>query len=156
MVSTPRCDGQRSAVQSTSLCDLRDEACNGQSHNDRVLAIAFRPAGPSSPNPALPLQLATTGDDGRVKVWDCETGTLLHTLGSHTLPVHTCSWAPDGRTLATASFDGSILIWGVHDGVATQAFQAGGGVFDVSWNKDGRRLAVSTKEGCAFVLDTRP
>jgi transducin (beta)-like 1 len=132
------------------------EALGGAaSHSDSILALSFRPAGPGSHNPNLPLQLATAADDLLVKVWDCENGILLHSLGNHRLPARTCSWAPDGRILATGSFDGSVLLWDVQEGQVVKEYMAEGGVFDVCWNKDGRRLAVSSKNGQAFVVDAR-
>jgi transducin (beta)-like 1 len=151
-----RCNLKEScaSVQSECLCDLLTDD-GAAAHADSILALAFRPAGPGSANPNLPLHLATAADDVLVRVWDCENGSLLHSLAGHRLPARTCSWAPDGRTLATGSFDGSVMLWDVAEGRATAEYVAEGGVFDVCWNADGRRLAVSTKSGHAFVVDTR-
>ena len=148
-------------VQSACLCDLIDEDCDGRdgdahsSHNDSVLSIAFRPAGPGSRNPGLALQLATTGEDARAKVWDCENGALLHSLVHRPGTLLSCDWSPDGLTLATGHADGTVTLWDATEGVARREYSAAAGVFHVCWNADGARLAVSTKRGTVIVLDTR-
>ena len=142
------------ALQSASLCDLIADD-GGAAHADSILGLAFRPAGPGSANPNLALRLATAADDLLVRVWDCEHGGLLHSLSGHRLPARACSWAPDGGLLATGSFDGSVMLWDTQEGTVVKEFVAEGGVFDVCWNPDGRRLAVCTKSGEAFVVDTR-
>jgi WD40 repeat protein len=148
-------------VQSSCLCDLidddRDEesAQPWQSHSDCVLSIAFRPAGPGSRNPGLPLQIATTGEDGRAKIWDCESGALLHTLVHRDSTVLSCDWSGDGLTLVTGHADGSVTLWDAQAGCVRQLYTAKAGVLHVCWSPDGVRLAASTKAGTVFVIDTR-
>ena len=40
-----------------------------------------------------------------------ETRTLIHTFTGHTQSVNSVSFSPDGKTLATGSGDGTILLW---------------------------------------------
>lgn len=141
-------------MQNGSLCDLTADDCQS-AHNDHILSLAFRPAGSGSRNPSLALQLATAGEDCLVRIWDCENGGLMHNLTGHKQSVRSCAWAPDGRTLATGSFDSSVILWDPSEGKAVKEYTTDAGVFDVCWNADGRRLSACSKSGHVYVLDTR-
>ncbi|MCG8620600.1 MAG: hypothetical protein MJE68_01195, partial [Proteobacteria bacterium] len=45
-----------------------------------------------------------------VELWDVDTGTLK-TIHTQTLIITYISFSPDGNTLATASYDGTVLLW---------------------------------------------
>ncbi|MFD5082068.1 TIR domain-containing protein [Kitasatospora sp. NPDC058406] len=75
-------------------------------HRGRVRSIAFSPDG---------RRLFTGCDDSRVRISDVDTGRVEAELDGHTDRVYAVSPAPDGSWLASASWDGTTLIWG--DGV---------------------------------------
>jgi WD40 repeat protein/DNA-binding XRE family transcriptional regulator len=103
-----------------------------QAHTDQVRTIDFRPDERS---------LATGGQDGMVKLWDPEQGTLLWT-GWHTGAVHKVAFSPDGRTLASGGEDGVIRFWDVQRGTLMQTLSSPGGpVYALDWSPDGRLLA---------------
>lgn len=56
--------------------------------------------------------LATAGLDGTVKLWDVATKKELRTLRGHSNRVLSVAIAPDGKTLASASEDHSIMYSG--------------------------------------------
>jgi WD40 repeat protein/tRNA A-37 threonylcarbamoyl transferase component Bud32 len=60
--------------------------------------------------------LATGGEDGAIKLWDLQTGTLKNTLKKHLSAVYTLAISPDGRTLASGSADETIKIWNLRTG----------------------------------------
>lgn len=78
-------------------------------HSDRVFAIA------SSPDER---RVATGGADGRVCVWDLQSGELL---GSFWGPreVAEIAWLPDGRELLVVGWPGDLLLCDVETGLAT-------------------------------------
>ena len=55
--------------------------------------------------------VATGSGDNTARLWDCDTGTPLHTLKGHTSWVLVVSFSPDGNFLATGSMDNSARIW---------------------------------------------
>uniref|UniRef100_A0A7S4BJ08 BRWD/PHIP N-terminal domain-containing protein n=1 Tax=Chrysotila carterae TaxID=13221 RepID=A0A7S4BJ08_CHRCT len=63
-------------------------------------------------------QIFTGADDGLVKVWSSRHCLLLHTLVGHKAEISDLSVHPNGRWLASASHDNSVMVWALHrDGV---------------------------------------
>ncbi len=46
-----------------------------------------------------------------VRVWEALTGGLVHHFAGHPSSIHAIDFAPDGRTLASASWDATVLVW---------------------------------------------
>ena len=46
-----------------------------------------------------------------IKLWDVETGNSMGTLSGHTETVETLVFSHDGKTLASGSQDGTVLLW---------------------------------------------
>ncbi|EXJ79216.1 hypothetical protein A1O3_08717 [Capronia epimyces CBS 606.96] len=79
-------------------------------HGEAILATAFSPESSS--------RMATGSGDNTARIWDCDTGTPLHTLKGHTSWVLVVSWSPDGKILATGSMDNTIRLWDPKTGEA--------------------------------------
>jgi WD40 repeat protein len=58
-------------------------------------------------------RLATTGDDGTVRLWDVESGLELFALGKHTAKGMGVAFSPDGARIASTGSDGTLRIWSV-------------------------------------------
>lgn len=86
--------------------------CAIVAHPDQLNAFAFSPDGRF---------LATGGGytdhpwpvnrAGDARIWDVRTGKLLHVLGWHWGAVAGVDFSPDGKTLATACYDGVVRLW---------------------------------------------
>jgi len=73
-----------------------------QGHFDSMNSIIYSPDGQ---------RIITTADDGKIKVWDVNSGFCIVTFTEHTSGVTACEFAKRGTVLFTASLDGSIRAW---------------------------------------------
>ena len=97
--------------------------------------------------------LASAGDENTIKLWryTVSPGTtgnsnsrLLSTLAGHTDSVLSLAFSPDGKTLASASRDGSIKWWNVGSGVNPTLLRTtyhDDAVTAVAFSPDGQFLA---------------
>lgn len=122
-------------------------------HGESILTAQFSPASSS--------RLATGSGDKTARIWDCDTGTPLHTLSGHTGWVLAVSWSPDGTQLATGSMDNTIRLWdpvtGKQQGNALKGHTKW--LTSLAWEpyhlqEPGRpRLVSASKDGTARIWD---
>ena len=86
---------------------------NLQAHAKEIYTIKWSPTGPGTNNPNSNLILASASFDSTVRLWDVERGECIHTLSRHTEPVYSVAFSPDGKYLATGSFDKCVNIWNI-------------------------------------------
>jgi WD40 repeat protein len=79
-------------------------------HGEAILATTFSPASSGV--------MATGSGDNTARIWDCNTGTPMHTLKGHTSWVLVVSFSPDGNFLATGSMDNTVRLWNAKTGEA--------------------------------------
>jgi WD40 repeat protein/serine/threonine protein kinase len=71
-------------------------------HDTAVLCAVFSPDGQ---------RIASSDQDGWVKIWDAKTGQKVLQFSAHKKHARSVAYSPDGRRLATGSWDGTIKVW---------------------------------------------
>lgn len=104
--------------------------------------------------------LAVGSQDKTVRVWDARLGLLKFTLSGHKAPVNRLSFSPDGRFIASANSnetlvekDPTIKIWDSASGELLHTLQARQfAVRSLAFSPLGRQLAAG---GCVEMVDFR-
>jgi hypothetical protein len=90
-------------------------------------------------------------------IWDAETGRLLQDLTGQGQPheVHSVAYSPDGRRIASGSFDDTIIkIWDAESGRLLQTLTGHTDeVQCVEYSPDGRRIASGSFDGIIRIWD---
>ena len=61
--------------------------------------------------------------DGTLKIWDRESGEMVHSLQGHTNWVRGCTMSADGRWVVSASDDETLKIWDRESGEMVHSLQ---------------------------------
>ena len=101
-----------------------------------------------------------TDAPGIVKIWDTETGLVLHQRTDYMTRVNDLAWSPDGGLLATANgqdfpgvWDFRVRLWDMQTkNIFSVCEDASGPIWSVDWNPDGTQL-VTTGGGFYFSDD---
>ena len=113
-----------------------------EGHDAAVTAVAFDGAG----------RLVTGSDDFTVRLWEPDGGARL--LGTHRGKVRGLAISPDGQSVASASWDGSVGLWSLSGG-AGRNLKLGSGVNDVAFGPAGS-LFAATMDGGVLRFDAEP
>ena len=67
----------------------------------------------------------TTDDESnQIRIWDVATGRELQRLTGHTRDARWATFSPDGQTIASAGFDGTVRLWDAASGKQLRAITA--------------------------------
>ncbi|MGB3713345.1 MAG: protein kinase [Candidatus Promineifilaceae bacterium] len=101
-------------------------------------------------------RLATAGADGLAKVWDSESGEELLVLAGHTAGLHSLSYSPDGRYIATSSDspDTTVKVWDAQTGTEVYSFGPNPGrAWGLAFSPDSNQLGAGGQGGYIKVWD---
>ncbi len=76
-------------------------------HTQRVISAAYNASGS---------RIVTASSDKTARIWDAQTGELLHTLQGHTGRVLSAQYNASGSQIVTSSYDGTARIWDAETG----------------------------------------
>ncbi len=125
-------------------------------HNGPVNSVSFSPDGKT---------IVSTSWDKTIKLWNIEgkllhtlTGhndavdsvsfesKLLHTLFGHNDAVDSVSSSPDGKTIASTSWKGTIKLWNIEGKLLHTLFGHNDAVDSVSFSPDGKTIASASRD----------
>ena len=112
-------------------------------------SLAFSPIGNT---------LASAGDDHCIRIWNIETGKEIAVLRGPTALVTSIAFAPDGRTLASASLDieRPVALWDASTWTLRSVLR--GHTFyarSVSFSSDSRTLVSSGNDNSVILYDVQ-
>ncbi|RLB54997.1 MAG: hypothetical protein DRI90_19780, partial [Deltaproteobacteria bacterium] len=84
---------------------------------------------------------------GAVLSWDLASGRQRRSFDGHTVMVRGVAISPNGRWLATASYDNQIQLWEVARHALDRRLVPQGGVYDLAISSSGQQLLAALSDG---------
>ena len=100
--------------------------------------------------------LVSAGIDQSLRVWNLETGKLVHSLDNHTLPVHGISLRPGAEGLpmvASVSDDRTVRLWQPTIGRMVRFARLKTRPLAVGWLPGGSRIVAACTDGKLRLVD---
>jgi len=92
--------------------------------------------------------------DGKIRIWNANTGIIDGTLEGHAMGITGLSLAPDGRRLLSASIDKTIRIWDLASLSEVRNIKVHDGqVFGAVFSPDGRSALTAGRDGFVVQWD---
>jgi WD40 repeat protein len=99
-------------------------------------------------------QVVVGNPQGRIRVFQAETGKLLATMNEQGHGVLGMAYSPDGKFLATAGMDQAVILWDTASWKKAKSLRGHSGhVLDVAFLKEGGRLVTASADRTAKVWD---
>ncbi len=101
--------------------------------------------------------IATSADDGSVRVIDADTGAQPTVIPGHGSYVSAVDWSADASRLVSSSSDGTAKVWGLVEGggrllMTLSSQDTRTGVTDVSFSPDGAKVVVTGRSRTSVTI----
>jgi WD40 repeat protein len=94
------------------------------------------------------------GLSGEARQWNVADGRLVRAFEGHRDAVYSLALSPDGRVLATGSYDQKIKLWNVEDGKEIRTLSGHNGcVYGLAFRPDGKLLASASADRTVKLWD---
>ncbi|KAK6535413.1 hypothetical protein TWF694_001873 [Orbilia ellipsospora] len=129
-----------------------------EGHQDEISSLQLHSSATSSGS-----LLGSSSADGTVRIWNIESRICLHVLNMQS-PVDVLSFTADGKYLAAGAQNLLVMVWLTETGQLVGMYDAKQGeeglsaentMEDLSWDKEGGRLAVAVKNQKCAIIDWR-
>ena len=150
--STSKVSMASSTTSDAFFLDAADESMPSiertfRGHRGAIRSISF--------NPNLK-QMASSGDDSLIIVWNFNPRMRAFKFSGHTGPVHDVVYAPSGRLLASASKDRTVRLWQPNVKGASKVIKAhSAGVRSVQFSSDERLLLTASDDKTVKLFDLK-
>ena len=94
-----------------------------------------------------------SGKSTTASILDADTGRVVAHLREARGGIRSFAFSPDGRLLASGSYDRTARIWEAHTGRLVHVLRHHGYVLAEQFSPDGRLLVTSSQDGAAYVWD---
>ena len=99
-------------------------------------------------------RVATASNDRLAKVWDVESGSLIHTLKGHRGWVSSAAFSNDGCLLVTSSFDKYMRVWDTRTGDTVRMHgPQHSGITRAVFHRDQGLVGVALENGTFSMID---
>ena len=100
------------------------------------------------------MQVVTGSFDKTAKIWNSETGELLHTLRGHATEIVCLSFDPHGMVVATGSMDSTAKLWDVSRGVELCSLMGHTAeIVSLNFNTEGDKIITGSFDHTTRVWD---
>jgi WD40 repeat protein len=118
-------------------------------HRGRITSVSFSKDGSQLLSAA-----GEPGMFGEARLWSIADGKLVRTFQGHQDSLYSAALGPDGRMLATASYDSQVKLWDVASGKELGTLAGhNDAVFDLAFRPDGKILATASGDRTVKLWD---
>jgi WD40 repeat protein len=126
-------------------------------HRDWVWSVAISPDGQLAASGSGPLRSPTERrPDTSVRVWRLDTGEEIHRFEGHTDTVDAVILTPDGASVLSGSWDGTVRQWSLtgEDSAGRVIFEGHEGrILDIDLSDDGNRALTTSADDSIALWD---
>jgi len=126
------------ASSGKELLNLKDNPGN-------VWSVAYSPDGKKLASTAGQWDKNKKEWQGEIKVRDASSGKVLQSFAGHSDEIKRIVYSPDGKWLASAGKDKTIILWDAASGKPVQTLKGhGGDIEGIAFSPDSKRLASAS------------